>query len=85
MFASARSSFRISPGWMALDDDVLDWFKAQRRFVTRRCSRAHQAPRDPGAPWARSDLEPHLGPLLLVYPCLCLLLTFSIWLVFYRS
>jgi hypothetical protein len=34
---------------------------------------------------ARSGLEPHLGPLLLVYPCLCLFLTFSIWLVFYRS
>jgi len=34
---------------------------------------------------ARSGLESHLGPLLLVYPCLCLLLTFSIWLVFYRS
>ena len=35
--------------------------------------------------FARSRLEPHLGPLLLIYPSLCLLLTFSLWLVFYRS
>ena len=35
--------------------------------------------------FARTGLEPHLGPLLLVYPCLCLFLTFGIWLVFYRG
>ena len=34
---------------------------------------------------ARTGLEPHLGPLLLIYPSLCLLLTFSIWLLLYRS
>jgi hypothetical protein len=34
---------------------------------------------------ARSGLEPHLGPILLIYPSLCLLFTFGIWLVFYRS
>ena len=34
---------------------------------------------------ARSGLEPHLGPVLLVYPSLCLLLTFAAWLLLYRS
>jgi hypothetical protein len=34
---------------------------------------------------ARSGLEPYLGPLLLVYPSLCLLLTFTLWLLLYRS
>ena len=33
--------------------------------------------------WAQ--LESHLGPLLLVYPCLALLLTMLTWLVFYRT
>lgn len=35
--------------------------------------------------FARTGLEPHLGPLLLIYPCLCLLLTFGLWLALYRS
>ena len=35
--------------------------------------------------FARSGLEPHLGPPLLVYPSLCLLLTFTAWLLLYRS
>jgi hypothetical protein len=30
-------------------------------------------------------LEPHLGPLLLVYPSLALLLTMLTWLVFFRT
>ena len=30
-------------------------------------------------------LEPHLGPLLLVYPSLGLLLTMLTWLVFFRT
>ena len=34
---------------------------------------------------ARSGLEPHLGPLLLIYPSLCLLLTFTLWLLLFRS
>lgn len=34
---------------------------------------------------AWSGLEPHLGPILLIYPSLCLLFTFGIWLVFYRG
>lgn len=33
--------------------------------------------------WTR--LEPHLGPLLLVYPCLGLLFTILTWLALYRS
>ena len=35
--------------------------------------------------FARTGIEPHLGPLLLVYPCLALFLTFSLWLVLYRN
>ena len=35
--------------------------------------------------FARTGLEPHMGPLLVIYPCLCLLLTFGLWLVLYRS
>jgi hypothetical protein len=35
--------------------------------------------------FARTGLEPHLGPLLLVYPCLSLLLTFGIWLALFRG
>ena len=30
-------------------------------------------------------LEPHLGPLILVYPSLGLLLTMLTWLVFFRT
>jgi hypothetical protein len=30
-------------------------------------------------------LAPHLGPPLLIYPSLSLLLTLATWLVFYRS
>jgi hypothetical protein len=33
---------------------------------------------------AIAGLEPHLGPLLLVYPCLGLLLTMATWLVFFH-
>ena len=35
--------------------------------------------------FVRAHLESHLGPLLLVYPCLALLLTMLTWLVFYRT
>lgn len=33
---------------------------------------------------ARIGLEPHLGPLAVVYPCLALLLSMSVWLLFFR-
>lgn len=35
--------------------------------------------------FARMRIEPHLGPLFLVYPSLGLLITLILWLVFYRS
>ena len=35
--------------------------------------------------FAVARLEPHLGPLLLVYPSLWLLTTMLTWLVFYRT
>jgi hypothetical protein len=35
--------------------------------------------------FAFSRLEPHLGPLLLIYPSLGLLLTLVTWLVLYRT
>ena len=34
--------------------------------------------------FARVGLEPYLGPLALVYPCLALLLSMSVWLLFFR-
>jgi hypothetical protein len=33
----------------------------------------------------RIGVEPHLGPLPLVYGCLAALLTMSTWLVFFRT
>jgi hypothetical protein len=36
-------------------------------------------------PLARLGLEPHLGPPLLVYPSLALLLTLLVWLVLFRG
>jgi hypothetical protein len=33
--------------------------------------------------FVRLDFEKELSPLILVYPCLALLFTFSIWLLFY--
>jgi hypothetical protein len=35
--------------------------------------------------FARSGVEPHLGPLLLIYPSLALLITLLTWLALYRS
>ena len=35
--------------------------------------------------FAVTRLEPHLGPLLLIYPSLWLLVTLLIWLAFYRT
>lgn len=35
------------------------------------------------AGFARVGIEPHLGPLVLIYPALALLLTFTTWLVFF--
>ena len=35
--------------------------------------------------FAVARLEPHLGPLLLIYPSLGLLLTLLTWLVLYRT
>ena len=32
----------------------------------------------------RSGLEPHLGPLPLIYTCLALLLTMSTWVLFFH-
>ncbi len=34
--------------------------------------------------FARVGLEPYLGPLPLVYPCLAVLLSMSVWLLFFR-
>lgn len=35
--------------------------------------------------FARLGLEPHLGPLPVVYGCLALLLGMSAWLLFFRA
>jgi YtcA family len=35
--------------------------------------------------FAALRLEPHLGPLILVYPCLVLLLSCVIWIFFFQS
>ena len=35
--------------------------------------------------FAVARLEPHLGPVLIVYPSLWILLTMLIWLTFYRT
>lgn len=35
--------------------------------------------------FAITRLEPHLGPLILIYPSLTLLLAIAAWLVFYRT
>jgi hypothetical protein len=34
---------------------------------------------------AQAGLEPHLGPLVLIYPSLWLLATLLTWLAFYRT
>jgi hypothetical protein len=34
--------------------------------------------------FARVGLEPYLGPLAVVYPCLALLVGMSVWLLFFR-
>jgi hypothetical protein len=34
--------------------------------------------------FAASGLEPHLGPLLLIYPCLALLMGCAIYLMFFN-
>ena len=34
--------------------------------------------------FAAVKLEPHLGPLILVYPCLVLLLSCGVWLIFFK-
>lgn len=34
--------------------------------------------------FVRAQFEQELSPLILVYPCLALFFTFSIWLVFFR-
>ena len=35
--------------------------------------------------FARLRLEPHLGPLLLIYPALLLLTTLLLWIVFFQG
>jgi len=34
--------------------------------------------------FAASGIEPHLGPLLLIYPCLALLLGCAIYIIFFN-
>ena len=34
--------------------------------------------------FAASGIEPHLGPLLLIYPCLALLLGCAVYLIFFN-
>ena len=34
--------------------------------------------------FAASGIEPHLGPLLLIYPCLALLIGCAIYLIFFN-
>ena len=34
---------------------------------------------------AHIRIEPHLGPLFIVYPCLGIVFTLVFWLIFYRS
>lgn len=34
--------------------------------------------------FARTNFEQELSPLILIYPCLALFFTFSIWLLFFR-
>ncbi len=34
--------------------------------------------------FAALKLEPHLGPLILVYPCLVVLLSCAIWAIFFK-
>jgi hypothetical protein len=35
--------------------------------------------------FASTRIEPHLGPPLLIYPCLWVLVTMLVWLAFYRT
>lgn len=35
--------------------------------------------------FVRMGIEPHLGPPVLIYPSLALLLTLAIWLIFFRT
>ncbi len=34
--------------------------------------------------FAAIRIEPHLGPLMLVYPCLALLLSCVVWMIFFN-
>jgi YtcA family len=34
--------------------------------------------------FAATRIEPHLGPLTLVYPCLALLLSCVVWMIFFN-
>jgi hypothetical protein len=36
------------------------------------------------AVFAATRIEPHLGPLMLVYPCLALLLSCVVWMIFFN-
>jgi hypothetical protein len=36
------------------------------------------------AVFAAIRIEPHLGPLMLVYPCLALLLSCVVWMIFFN-
>jgi len=34
--------------------------------------------------FAATRIEPHLGPLTVVYPCLALLLSCVVWIIFFN-
>ncbi|MGH6739354.1 MAG: YtcA family lipoprotein [Bradyrhizobium sp.] len=34
--------------------------------------------------FAATRIEPHLGPLTVVYPCLALLLSCAVWMIFFN-
>jgi YtcA family len=35
--------------------------------------------------FARTGLEPHLGPLFVIYPCLVLVSTLLFWIIFFQG
>jgi YtcA family len=34
--------------------------------------------------FAATRIEPHLGPLIVIYPCLALLLSCAVWMIFFN-
>ena len=35
--------------------------------------------------WVRTGLAPHIGPPVLIYPCLVLLFTFGSWIILFSG